>query len=117
MGPHWERKEKPRGPWRWEEPLPTSCSWGVQGASPHKTTFQVQEKLLDKTAGSSEDSQSAGLGAGKCASEFHKEEEFGICNHTAEGSPGPGSLQTGKGMVHELRKGGGAQGSARAHQN
>lgn len=49
---------------------------------------------------------------GKCGSEFQREEEFGICNHTAEDSPGPGSLQPGKGMAHEhLVKGRGASGS------
>ena len=35
-GPHPEKKEKPRGPWRWDEPLPTSCSWGVRGLLPIK---------------------------------------------------------------------------------
>lgn len=107
MGPHWERKKKPH---------PSSRSRGAQGASPPKTTFQAQGKLLDKTAGSSR-SPLRKLGArgwvqGKCGSEFQKEEGFGICNHTAEGRPGPGSLQAGRGMVHEhLEREGGWSGS------
>lgn len=45
-----EKREAAGGDRRWDEPLPTSCSWGLQGASSHKTTFQTQQKLVSKTA-------------------------------------------------------------------
>lgn len=35
----------------------------------------------------------------KCGSEYQKEEEVGNCNYVAEGSPGPGYVQTMKEMV------------------
>lgn len=46
-----EEEREAQGPWRRDEPLPASCSWGEQGASPHKMTPQAQRKLVNKTAG------------------------------------------------------------------